>query len=410
MDVSGQVVSPRIANLRRQLEGGGSAALDAFWREVSACGTPLVEPLPDEGHALVTFLWRAEDDQQQAAVISQLAPRIHGTGAAPLSHLPRSDVRYATFRARSDLRTTYWLSVGTGAAASTGDGWITDDKHWRVDPLNPRTTPEQPTASLLALPDSPPARWSTVQAGARGDTAAHTIRSDILGNGRKAWVYTPPGYDPEAGPYAFVLLFDGWAYADYIPTATILDSLIGAGRLPPTVALLLGNPDAQARQRELGCHEPFVEFVAAELLPWVRERYAVTADPAKSVVGGSSRGGLAAAFAALRRPDLFGNVLCQSGAFWFKPDGEAEPEWLARQVAATPLRPLRLHLDVGLLEVGVEDDDMPNMLTVSRHMRDVLRAKGYEVDYAEFSGGHDYSCWEVALPEGLLALIGRDTV
>jgi enterochelin esterase family protein len=235
-------------------------------------------------------------------------------------------------------------------------------------------------------------------------------RGRILGNERTAWVYTPPGYDPAAGPYAFVLLFDGWAYANLIPTATILDNLIGAGRLPPTVALLLGNPDPQARQRELGCHEPFVAFVASELLPWVRGRYAVAADPARSVVGGSSRGGLAAAFAGLRRPALFGRVLCQSGAFWFKPDGDPEPEWLARPVAATPLRPLRFHLDVGLLEVGVEDDDMPNMLTASRHMRDVLRAKGYAVDYSEFSGGHSYSCWEVALPEGLLALLGLDTV
>ena len=183
-----------------------------------------------------------------------------------------------------------------------------------------------------------------------------------------------------------------------------------AGRLPPTVALLLGNPDAPARQRELGCHAPFVEFVAAELVPWVRERYAVTVDPTSTVVGGSSRGALAAAFAGLRRPDLFGNVLCQSGAFWFSPDGDPEPVWLARQVAAMPRQPVRFHLDVGLLEVGVEDDGAPTMRTVSRHMRDVLRAKGYGVHYAEFSGGHDYSCWEVSLPEGLLALLGRDTV
>jgi enterochelin esterase family protein len=392
------------------MDAGRGAAVDAFWRDIEARGAPLIEPLADDGHALVTFLWRARDHRDRPAVITQLAPRLHGTGAAPLTHLPRSDVWYATFRARLDLRTTYWLSVSTAATTGTGDEWITDDKNWRADPLNPPTTPEQPPASLLALPDAPPVRWSAAQTGARGHVEARTIGSDILGNERNAWVYTPPGHDPTAGPYAFLLLFDGWAYANCVPTATILDNVIGAGRLPPTVALLLGNPDAQARQRELGCHDPFVEFVAAELLPWVRERYAVTVDPVRTVVGGSSRGALAAAFAGLRRPDLFGNVLCQSGAFWFRPEGDPEPEWLARQLAAMPCQPVRFHLDVGLLEVGVEDNGAPNMLTVSRHMRDVLRAKGYAVHYSEFSGGHDYSCWEVSLPEGLLALLGRDTV
>jgi enterochelin esterase family protein len=410
-------VSPRIADLQRQLEAGDSGALDDFWEEVAARGAPLIEPLPDQRHALVTFLWRASDDRERAAVITQLAPRLHGTGAAPLVRLLGSNLWYGTFRARIDLRTTYWLSVSTGAAEGAAarpedqvNGWITDDKNWRADPLNPRATPEQPPASLLTLSDAPAAPWSAVGEGAAGAVATHKIRSETLGNERTGWVYTPPGYDPAGGPaggpYDFLLLFDGWAYANCVPTATILDNLITAGRLPPTVGLLLGNPSAQARQKELGCHEPFVDFVAAELLPWVRDRYAVTPDPTRCVVGGSSRGGLAAAFVGLRRPELFGNVLCQSGAFLFRPEGDPEPEWLARQFAAAPRQPLRFHLDVGLLEVGVEDDGAPTMLTVTRHMRDVLRAKGYDVHYAEFSGGHSYSCWEAALPEGLGSLLG----
>jgi enterochelin esterase-like enzyme len=48
-----------------------------------------------------------------------------------------------------------------------------------------------------------------------------------------------------------------------------------------------------------------------------------------------------------------------------------------------------------------------NVLETSRHMRDVLLAKGYEVHYQQFVGGHDYLSWRGTLADGLIALIGR---
>jgi hypothetical protein len=46
-----EVRSPRIAALQHRLAAGESGALAAFWREVAAEGTPLIEPLPgDDAH------------------------------------------------------------------------------------------------------------------------------------------------------------------------------------------------------------------------------------------------------------------------------------------------------------------------------------------------------------------------
>jgi enterochelin esterase family protein len=133
------------------------------------------------------------------------------------------------------------------------------------------------------------------------------------------------------------------------------------------------NPDREARNRELPCHPPFADFLVRELLPWARARYHVTDDPARTIVGGASYGGLAAAFAGLRHPEAFGNILSQSGSFWWKPEGEEEHEWLARQFVDSPTLPLRFYLDVGLLENTY--DEAPSQRCVNRHMRDVLRAK-----------------------------------
>jgi hypothetical protein len=39
-------------------------------------------------------------------------------------------------------------------------------------------------------------------------------------------------------------------------------------------------------------------------------------------------------------------------------------------------------------------------------MRDVLLAKGYEVHYQQFVGGHDYLSWRGTFADGLMDLIG----
>lgn len=44
------------------------------------------------------------------------------------------------------------------------------------------------------------------------------------------------------------------------------------------------------------------------------------------------------------------------------------------------------------------------MLGATRHLRDVLVAKGYELSYEEIDGGHDRLWWAATLQRGLAAL------
>jgi enterochelin esterase family protein len=46
----------------------------------------------------------------------------------------------------------------------------------------------------------------------------------------------------------------------------------------------------------------------------------------------------------------------------------------------------------------------PSMLRPNRHVRDILFAKGYDVTYSEYHGGHETACLRDTLPDGLLAL------
>ena len=60
--------SPRLQHLAVALDQGDRNALTAFWAEMAAIGTPLIEPL-GAGNCLVTFLWRDPGNTQEVVVI-----------------------------------------------------------------------------------------------------------------------------------------------------------------------------------------------------------------------------------------------------------------------------------------------------------------------------------------------------
>ena len=66
-----------------------------------------------------------------------------------------------------------------------------------------------------------------------------------------------------------------------------------------------------------------------------------------------------------------------------------EFHWLAHQYAQSPKQPLRFYLDVGNLEIVQMRAGGPTQLVANRHLRDILLAQGYPVQYVEYSGGHN---------------------
>lgn len=408
------IISPRLAALARALEAREPGALDAFWLGVAEQGTPLVEPVAgDDGQVLLTFVWRATEPVDNVLVVG--GPAGWDMVTNRMARLAGTDVWYLTCRVANGARTTYRLAPDDPLTSlDDAPDWKTRTRGWRPDPLNPSTfvfprdeeiRDDERVVSVIELPGAPPQRWITPRSGVDGGTVTkHRVRSEILRNDRRVWVYTPPGYTSDAEPYRLLLLFDGGACIRLIPAPTILDNLLAEGCIPPVVAVLIDSLSQKIRDRELQCHPPFVSFLAQELLPWVRERYHVTSDSAHTIVAGQSYGGLAAAYAALRHPQMFGNVLSQSGSFWWRPDGEGEHEWLARQYADAPTLPLRFYLEVGLLECSGTPGGGPDQVVANRHLCTVLRAKGCPVHYAEYNGGHDYLCWRGTLGDGLIAL------
>lgn len=391
--------SPRLTALAATLAAGGTT--DAFWDEVAQQGTPLVEAV-DAGHDRVTFLWRGAERNV----------RLFGgpsSDHAQLARLGNSDVWHASFVVPRSTRLSYRLAPdvpelpGSGMARRRAILATA-----QADPHNPKAYPARgvdayQTYSMLELAEAPQQPWVEPRAGVRqGTVETMELRSDLMRNTRKIHLYRPAGWQSGAADNHVLVLFDAGAYLGRVPTPTILDNMIAAGVIPPTAALLIDNPTAESRSQELPPNPDFADFLAKELMPWARKQ-GIGAPAARTVIGGSSYGGLASAYAALRHPEVFGNVLSQSGSYWWSPAGE-EDQWLTRQFVAVRKLPVRFFLGAGLFESG--RGGQPGILETNRHLRDVLRAKGYLVTHREVAGGHDYLVWRGTLSDGLLDLIG----
>jgi len=255
--------------------------------------------------------------------------------------------------------------------------------------------------TFLKLPALPPP----------GRVEQAAIDSRILRRRRQLWIYTPADYERECAGEdgcAIVVAFDGDVYTNAIPLPAILDSLRTAGAIAPTVAVMIANASGSERIADLGNRAEFARFLTDELIQWMRGRYRVTHSGRRTIITGSSAGGLAAAYAAFKRPDVFGNVLSQSGAFWRGNEGSngAPFEWLTTQYEQSPNEGIRFFIDVGSAEsTGAMGGTAPSILEANRRLRDVLKARGYAVDYFEIPGGkHDPSSWKLRLPIGLAVL------
>jgi len=417
--------SPAIEALRTQI-AAGDRSTEAFWQRIAQSGTPLVEPIEgDTKRTRVTFLWRGTPETRNVMVVGSFTTGLPTDYA--MTRLAGTDVWYLTVRVPGGSRFAYALSPNDPQTVDPSrDPSRAAQRGATVqgDPLNPhRWGCSQPNAtrhdcqSMVELPGAPPQPWivrnDKVPAG---KVDKHKIASDLLKNERNLSVYTPPDYRSNGKPYALLVLFDESAYLNNVPTPVILDNLIAAGRIPPMVAVLIANPSQDTRNKELPPNPAFADFLATELLPWVHARYTVTSDPKLTTVAGSSYGGIAATYAGLRHPEVFGNVLCQSGSFWWAPeragfvdaDATTETGWLAKEFIKSPKLPLRFWMDAGVFEVDSRGTGGA-ILEPSRHMRDVLLAKGYEVHYQQFNSGHDYLNWRGTLADGLIALVGTDT-
>lgn len=370
-------LSPRIAAV---------TDADAFWAAVRAEGTPMVETV--EGRTILTFLYRGARDNVT----------IFGAPDSDHGHMQRregTDIWFRSYEVPPDTRLSYQLAPDVPQIDGT-------PRERRVallatlgpDPLNRHPWGDNSTVTLPEAPAQP--GFPVTDAPQVEETV---WRSSILGNERRIWLHETKGFDPATG--ILLVMFDGAKAVGEMQIPAALDNLAAQG-LPPVAAVFVDVIDGATRGRELPGSADFADALATELLPVLRERFGAV-PPARVVVAGQSFGGIGAMNVATLHPEVFGNAISMSGSYWWSPEGVVpETNWMADRILAAPDLPIRAYIAAGHFEYAKGGDG--DIRESSRLLYGVMRAKGYDVTWAEFSGGHDSFAWRGVLGQGLLAL------
>lgn len=387
------IISPTLLKMQ------GVSDTKAFWEKMKNQGTPLVEA-HDETFIL-TFLYQGAQHNVQ----------IMGAPIGDIAHMQKmngNDIWYKSFIVPKGTRLSYQLAPDVPAIkGSPREQRVAILSTLQADPLNKTPMPYSHhedkfhKMSTIELPYQTYTDWAKMKSNQKGVVQNYVLKSHLLNNERAIDIYLPDGFSKEK-IYPVLFLFDGKEYQSKVQTPVILDNLIAARKIPPIIAVFISNAHYQSRGKELPCNPLFADFMAQELLPWFKQTITPHLDATKTIISGSSYGGLASAYTAFRYPEFFRSVLSFSGSFWWKDEHDSEMEWLTRKIAESEKKSIAFYLYAGLFETGEHTIDI---LEANRHLRTVLKAKDYTVFYEEFQGGHDYFSWGVTLADGLIRIL-----
>jgi enterochelin esterase family protein len=198
------------------------------------------------------------------------------------------------------------------------------------DPSNPHlaTSAGSVGRSVVTVPGA--IAWSPVAGVAKGAVARHAYHSEVAGDDREFFVYTPAGYDPkrkEAYPVLYLLHGIGDDAQSWLTQGNanvVLDNLIAQGKAKPMIMVTPlgfgtgGGPGATDTITN------FTDGLLSEVMPRVEKGYNVAKDREHRAIAGLSMGGAEATFAGLNHLDKFAWIGSFSGAYVMWPRENAQ--------------------------------------------------------------------------------------
>jgi predicted alpha/beta superfamily hydrolase len=255
--------------------------------------------------------------------------------------------------------------------------------------------------------------------------SSHDIASVYLETPRRVTVWLPPGARGRtAARHPVLYLNDGQnlfdpagAFAGQTwEVAETTARLVRRPAIPPLIIVGIDHGGTRRAREFLPVEDErnpttgrplgreYVEFVTREVMPLVTRHYPVAPGATNTGIGGSSYGAVAALYAVLSKPGLFGRLLLESPSLYV---GRG---YLLRRARQSHRWPSRIYLGVGTAETGRQELNEETVENV-RKLETILRRSGLgprrlEVVVEEHAT-HSERAWAGRLPAALEFLFGR---
>jgi enterochelin esterase-like enzyme len=276
--------------------------------------------------------------------------------------------------------------------------------------------------SGIEVPESG-ADFYAIQNVAHGEVRAKWYLSKTTGEWRRAFVYTPPGYDEHSTTRYPVLILQhgsgedetGWTRQGR--AQFILDNLIAAGKARPMIVVMdrgyaqragtpSPTPGSSAWLQNLhGAFTSFEDVVIHDLIPTIDASYRTIPDREHRAMAGLSMGGMQTLYVALQHLDLFAYIGSFSGPI--VPNLNLEnltvnriPEPFDPKTAygGAFADPAAFNKRVKLLWLGVGSAEPDQFRKGIGGAVEALHKAGVHLEYFESSGtAHEWQTWRRSL-------------
>lgn len=144
---------------------------------------------------------------------------------------------------------------------------------------------------------------------------------------RRAFVYTPPGYEKSKSKYPVLYLQHGWgedetAWSNQGHANLIMDNLIAEGKIKPFIIVMTYGMTNDVKFGGIRSFkiEPFQTVLVDELIPYIDANFRTTAKSTHRAMAGLSMGGMETKMITLNKPDVFSYFGLLSGGTYAPTD------------------------------------------------------------------------------------------
>ncbi len=220
-----------------------------------------------------------------------------------------------------------------------------------------------------------------------------------LNRNRRVWIYLPENYTSSKTKYPVLYMNDGqnifedsssfsgeWGVDEFLDSTSTKNCIVVAIDNGGDKRMNEYNPYDNTRFGK-GEGDAYVDFIVKTIRPYIHKNYRVLKCRKKTIIAGSSMGGLISMYAALKYPKVFGGAGVFSPSFWVSPEIYSYIESKGKKVKS------KFYFYAGKEE---GESMVPDMLRAFEQMAKVSKSKMITV--IRDDGKHNEATWRNEFP------------